>query len=209
MVGWVNGEWSKEEDWVSSINQMSFSTPVLPVQSKCPKLTKFKGILHKHLFQMPWCFLSHIPFLAEDNSESKTGKVIKIKLDLLFICAQYRYISYVPGLWSSLQWVCTYPLYKEAAQKTLATQHMLFSHSIAWWGYGYRTCGRTKGAQDTGTRSSVFSQWKKRTGSSVHAFSCYMLLYSVRLILSNKFWYGAITSDYTGNTADTIKIKIR
>ena len=102
LMTYKSEEWSKEEDWVSYVYQMNFSTAVLPMHSKWLKLTKFEGILHKHFFQKSSCFLFLILFPAEYISESKTGKVIKInfKLDLLFIWKEYRYINYTPRLWS-------------------------------------------------------------------------------------------------------------
>lgn len=207
MAGWINGnkigELWKEEDWVSCMYQMRFSTAVLPMQSKWPKLTKFKSILHKRFCQMSWCFFSHILFLAEDNSESKTGKVTKTKLDLLFICAEYRYVSYTPRLWSQLHRVCTYSLYKEETHETLATQHMLYSCSTVWSGYGYRTCTReweNEGVSGYWNYIICLLMTEERSKSSVHASWCYLptetdSAFKQILIRCNYI-------DYSGNTAN-------
>lgn len=130
--------------------QTSFSTTVSPMQSKRPKLTKFKDILHKHFFQMSWWFFSHILIPAEDNSESKTGKVITLYLHRIQVHKLYSQTVIKATL-------SLYPLYKEHTQKkhTKSWLHNIYSSSIAWSGYGYRT------RENERALSSAFSRQKK------------------------------------------------
>lgn len=149
--------------WLGScMYQMNFSMAMLPMQSKWPNSPSLKALYTNTSFKCLGVFFFHILFPAEGYSDSKKGKLIKIKtsfkLDLLLICIEYRYINHTPRQWSMLRWVYTYPLYKEEAHKSPATWYMLYLCSLAWSGYGYRTWGRMMGPQDTGITSFVFSQ---------------------------------------------------